>query len=108
MDTTNKRDSQRIAAAGSILEFCKIVAFDLNFNTDDIYWTTDYTKKNNRHVLTLITATEGLHTVIELNDDELIAYSQCIGAERIRDKIRKELLLYKALPSQNLLTTSML
>jgi len=100
MDNGNKNESQRIAASEAILEFCKIVAYDLNFNTEDVYWTTHYTRNNNLHILTLITEMEGLQTVIEISDEELVAYSMGIGAERVREKIRKELSSRAVLPGK--------
>jgi len=89
-NTINKTESHQIAGAASILEFCKIVALDLGFNTEDVYWTTNFGIQRNRHVLTLISEAS-IHTVVKLSDQELADYSQCIGAEKVRDRIRQTL-----------------
>jgi len=91
-----KRDSHRTTGATALLEFSKIVAYDLGYNTDNIYWTTDLTHKNKQHTLTLINGASVI-TIFEIGDQQLINYVLGIGAEIIRDSIRLKLLSQKEL-----------
>jgi len=96
-----KHDSEQITGAGSILEFCKIVALDLGFDTDFIYWVTDYNQAGNKHILMLITEKADIIKVLEMSDKEQINYAKSIGAETIRACIRQKLSMEMVMPRKN-------